>query len=354
MPGKKRNPEGVEHSQFDLWSAKQDFQWEDFKVAREFIHSLGMQNYAGWETFVRDGNLKGGKIPENPDKVYQHLGWNGWHDWLGIEQPPQKEDKTLRELFDRSSKDGLWSDPGPSKWMNFHEARKIAQEYGFEYEEEWRLFADGKFPEREALPDNIPVNPHQVYRHVGWMGWKDWLIQPEKPIVYTGFRKAREFVRSCRIPDKGSWRDFIKDMARLIEEYQMVLPVRPHLEYKESGWISWEDWLGTDINYHDFISTRKFVHSLNLRTKKDWVDYCMGRLTHKPRKKDSIFTYPEIAFRDEGWMGWEDWLGTGKEMEPEPSLSAPTEIMIDCKCKGRIENCPECDGKGYYHVTLDH
>ena len=236
--------------------------------------------------------------------------------------------------------------------MNFHDARKIVREYGFEYEEEWRLFTDGKFPEREALPDNIPVNPHQVYRHLGWMGWKDWLIQPGLQVEYTGFYKAREFVRSCRIPDKGSWRDFIKDMAGRIEEYKMVLPVRPHLEYKGSGWISWEDWLGTDINYHDLISTRKFVHSLNLRTQKDWVDYCHGRLTHKPRKTDSIFNYPEIAFRDEGWMGWEDWLGTGKEMEPEPSPSASTEIMIDCKCKGRIENCHECDGKGYYTVHL--
>jgi len=85
MPGKKLNPEGSDHSQLDLWSAKQDFQWEDFKVAREYIHSIGLPDYAGWETFVRDGNLKGGKIPENPDKVYQHIGWNGWYDWLGIE-----------------------------------------------------------------------------------------------------------------------------------------------------------------------------------------------------------------------------------------------------------------------------
>jgi hypothetical protein len=39
-------------------------------------------------------------------------------------------------------------------------------------------------------------------------------------------------------------------------------------------------------------------------------------------------------------------------MDPEPSPSAETEIMIDCKCRGRIENCPDCDGKGYYTVKL--
>lgn len=340
------------NSQLDLWSAKPDPAWEDFKVAREYIRSLGLPDYAGWEKFVRDGNLKDSNFPENPDKVYEHQGWNGWNDWLGIKAPAQKKGKTLTGPFDLNSKDGLWSDPGASKWMNFHEARKIARKYGFEYEEEWGLFAKGKFPKREALPGNIPVNPDQVYRHVGWKGWRDWLIPPEKQIEYTMFRKAREFVRSCRIPGKGFWRDFLKDKAGLIQEYQMVLPVRPHLEYTGSGWISWEDWLGTDIRYADFISTRKFVHSLKLRTQKDWTDYCEGRFTRKPRKTGSIFTYPEIAFRDEGWMGWEDWLGSGKGMDPEPSPSAETEIMIDCKCRGRIENCPECDGKGYYYVKL--
>ena len=353
MPGKKKNPEGTDHSQLDLWSTKQDLQWEDFKVAREYIHSIGLQDYAGWETFVRDGNLKDSRIPENPHKVYKHLGWNGWKDWLGIEQPGKKEKKSPEILFDNTDKDGLWSDPEPSKWMNFHEARRMVREYGFEYEEEWRLFADGKFPEREVLPDNIPVNPDQVYRHLGWMGWKDWLVPPEKQVEYTRLDKAREFVRSCRIPDKGAWRDFLKDMAGLIEEYKMVLPVRPHLEYKESGWISWEDWYGTDINYHDFTSTRKFVHSLRLRTQKDWTDYCMGRLAHKPGRAGSISAYPEIAYRDEGWKGWEDWLGTGKEIHSDPTPSTSTEIMIDCKCRGRMENCPECDGKGYYTVHLD-
>ena len=29
MPGKKKNPEGADHSQLDLWGAEQDFQWED-------------------------------------------------------------------------------------------------------------------------------------------------------------------------------------------------------------------------------------------------------------------------------------------------------------------------------------
>jgi hypothetical protein len=352
MPGKKKHPQVPDSAQLDLWSTKQDLPWEDFKVAREYIRSLGLQDYAVWEAFVRDGNLKDCRIPENPDKVYNHMGWKGWDDWLGTEQPEKGQDLTLKQLFSTGG-DGLWSDPEPSRWMNFHEARRKVWEYGFEYEQEWRLFAEGKFPSREAMPDNIPANPDRVYRHLGWKGWKDWLVPPAEQVDYTGLDKARDFVRSCRIPDKGAWRDFLTDMAGLLEEYQMVLPVRPHLEYSESGWISWEDWLGSEINYRDFKSTRKFVRSLHLRNQKDWADYCTGRLTRKPRKARSIFSYPEIAYRNEGWKGWDDWLGTGKDGGSDLTPSTSAEITIDCKCKGRLENCPECDGKGYYTVHLD-
>ena len=352
MFGNKKNIKDSESVQLDLWSTKQDLPWEDFKVAREYIQSLGLQNHADWVTFVKDGNLKSTKIPENPEKVYQRLGWNGWSDWLGIEESRQNEEKNLNKLINKSHKDGLWSTDERSKWLNFHEARKIVREFEFEYKDEWRLFVNGKFPNRTALQDNIPKNPDQVYRFVGWKNWTDWLIDPEKQVHYTSFYKAREFVRSCRIPDKGSWRDFLQEKAGLIEEYQLALPGRPYLEYQDSGWNNWEDWLGTEISFHDFTSTRKFVHSLNLRNQKEWMDFCHGRLTHKASKKENIDTYPEIAFRDMGWKGWEDWLGAGKAKKTEPAPTASTEIFIDCKCKGRNKDCPQCEGKGYYSVHL--
>ncbi len=350
MPDKKTKTEDSGSAQLDLWITKQDFQWEDFKVAREYVQSLRLQDQADWEALIKNENLKSTKIPENPAIVYQHLGWNGWYDWLGIKEPRKNEDKTLNKLSNKSHKDGLWSTGGRSKWLNFHEARKIVREYGYEFEEEWGLFVNGKFPNRGALPDNIPEKPDQVYRFVGWKNWTDWLVHPKKQVHYTSFHKARDFVRSCRIPDKGYWRDFLQEKAGLIEEYQLVLPGRPHLEYRDSGWLNWEDWLGTEISYHDFTSTRKFVHSLNLRNQKEWMDFCHGRLTHKPRKAENIYTYPEITFRDEGWRGWKDWLGPGKAKKAEPASSDSTEVFIDCKCKGRIKDCTVCEGKGYYSV----
>ena len=61
---------------------------------------------------------------------------------------------------------------------------------------------------------------------------------------------------------------------------------------------------------------------------------------------------PEKVYCHRGWIGWEDWLGC----QPENNAGIPeketTEVTIECKCGGRIKNCLECDGKGYYIVHL--
>ncbi len=349
MPGKKKfdkvTTSGL--SQLNLWDEKHDQQWQEFKVAREYIRSLKLTGKPEWKEFIKKKEFQRINIPANPEQVYKHQGWKDWHDWLGV------GDEIIRsrnQSSDHNLMNNLWATDARLKWMNFFEARQIVWEYGFKYQEEWKLFTEGKFPARKALPGNIPENPDQVYRFVGWKGWKDWLISPDNRIEYTEFYTARDFVRSNRIPDKGSWRDFLQQKSGLTGNYHMKLPVRPHLEYSQSGWKSWEDWLGTEIAYHDFKSTRNYIRSLKLRNKKDWNDFIHGHLTHKPKRTENIFAYPEIAYRYEGWSGWEDWLGTECPEESGSTVSELPEGTKECICKGILINCPECDGKGYYYV----
>ena len=256
-----KNPEKPNPLQLNLWSTQEDSDWEDYKVAREYVQSLRLKNKADWEGYVNGRNLRDTNIPGEPEKVYHNRGWVDWNDWLGIKEPAQSDEPPPTSLFD-NTKDGLWSYNEGSKWMNFHEARRLVREYGFEYEEEWELFIEGKFTARTPLPDDVPGNPDRVYRFVGWTGWKDWLVHPENQIAYSNFYRAREFTRSCRIPDKEAWRGFLKENAPLIKDYHFLLPLRPHLEYMDSGWQDWNDWLGTDIGFLDFHSSRKFVHTL--------------------------------------------------------------------------------------------
>ena len=342
-------PEKRSSKQLNLWGQPEESEWEDYKVARDYIRSLGLKNKADWEKYAHGENLRDSKIPATPDKIYHNRGWVDWNDWLGIREPAQPNEPSPTSLLD-NTKEGLWSQNKDSKWMNFFEARQLVREYGFEYEEEWELFIAGKFTSRKPLPGNVPGNPDRVYRFLGWKSWKDWLVGAEYQIEYTNFSRARGFVRSCRIPDKGAWRDFLKENAPLTKDYRIVLPRMPHLEYKISGWKDWNDWLGKDVGFLDFKSSRKFVRTLNLKDKKGWRDFCNGNLPHKPGKSEKLYSYPDVAFQNEGWKGWEDWLTKpqdAKTTTPEPETS---EIIIDCKCKGRIKDCQKCDGKGYYIV----
>jgi len=349
MHRKNKNHENSKLSQLDLWGEKHDQQWKEFRVAREYVRALKLNNESEWRVFINKKEFQRSNIPANPEQVYKHRGWKDWHDWLGV------DDKIIRsqdQSPDNILMNSLWSSDARSKWMNFFEARQIVWEYGFEYHEEWELFTKGKFPARKALPHNIPRNPDQVYRLVGWKDWKNWLIHPDNRTDYTEFYRARDFVRSNRIQDKKSWRDFIMKKAGLLENYQMILPLRPHLEYRESGWQSWEDWQGTEIGYRDFKSTKSYIWTLKLRNKQDWNDFIHGYLTHKPKRTENIYAYPEIAYENEGWSGWEDWLGTGKSKQDNPLPIKISEVSIECKCKGRIKDCPVCDGKGYYYVQV--
>ena len=57
--------------------------------------------------------------------------------------------------------------------------------------------------------------------------------------------------------------------------------------------------------FRDFESAREFARSLNLKGRKEWVEY------HKSGKKpDDIPSAPRTKYPTK-WTGWGDWLGTG-------------------------------------------
>jgi len=308
MTAKRKQHTGSDSSQLDLWGVPQKHKWEDFRKAREYARSLELQDKKEWEILWRKRAIVKPGIPGNPDEIYKDAGWKGWNDWLGNKKDQDGAVLTTG-IKETKGERTLWDNPKESPSLTFDKARQVVWEYGFEYEEEWRLFVKGKFSGREPLPGNIPPDPDLVYKFVGWKGWKDWLVHPEKRIEYTNFYKARDFVRSLKIDDKANWRNFLTKHSDVIREYEMFLPARPHLEYCNKGWESWEDWLGLQIRYHDFQTTRKFIHSLKLSSRNDWIRYCSGQLTVKSRRTENIYAYPEIAFKDEGWNGWDDWLG---------------------------------------------
>jgi hypothetical protein len=81
-----------------------------------------------------------------------------------------------------------------------------------------------------------------------------------------------------------------------------------------------------------------------LKNEEQWRLYSSWKIDTGPPKSVNIFSYPELGYGNLGWISWEDWLGPGNQGKGNYDKSSE---LVECRCKGRIKDCPECDGKGY-------
>jgi len=67
------------------------------------------------------------------------------------------------------------------------------------------------------------------------------------------------------------------------------------------------------INYRSYEEARKFVHKLDLKSVREWGNYCHNKFKDKPKKPFDIPTNVSGYYRGIGvWKGYGDFLGTGK------------------------------------------
>ena len=174
-------------------------------------------------------------------------------------------------------------------------------------------------------PNDIPTAPHSIYKNEGWISYGDWFgtgTIAAQNIIFRDFKTARDFVRKQGFINQNDWRDFIKSGDKPKD-----IPSSPSNTYKEDGWISFGDWLGTEriatqkIVYIDISEAKKIIHRLNLKSKSDWVEYCKSG-----KKPNDIPSTPNIVYRNKGWAGWGDWLGTGRVAPQNMSYKSFNEV----------------------------
>jgi hypothetical protein len=67
----------------------------------------------------------------------------------------------------------------------------------------------------------------------------------------------------------------------------------------------------SEVAFLPFEQARAFVRTLGLTTFGQWLDYQRGRLPGLVKPPD-IPLVPHYTYRDDGWQGYGDWLGTGR------------------------------------------
>ena len=125
---------------------------------------------------------------------------------------------------------------------------------------------------------------------------------------YRPFEEAREFVRSLGFKRSVDWQSYCKSGQRPKD-----IPSNPRKNY-EDKWMGMNDWIGSDEYkekrrranvYASFEEAREFVRSLGLVGVKEWQNYVKSGA-----KPDEIPNSPNIAYKEKGWVGVGDWLGT--------------------------------------------
>ena len=270
-----------EQLQIRLWDKLSRFNWMPFEEAREFVRGLGLKNSFEWRLY-RKSSKKPENLPTNPEFVYKECGWISLGNWIGS--------NTIANQV--------------KVYLSFEEAKKFVVSLNLNNQKEWFEYCvSGKKPE------NIPRNAYQTYKNKGWNGWGDWLGTGSIANFnkkYKDFDTAREFVQKLNLLTVKEWLRYSKSGLKPID-----VPSSPEKTYKNNGWISFGDWLGTgrvsekNRVFLDFNEARNFARKLNLSKKEFWNNYCksVSFPSFIPKK-------PSQTYKNDGWIGWGDWLGT--------------------------------------------
>jgi hypothetical protein len=198
----------------------------------------------------------------------------------------------------------VWNRIARLSRLPFREARSLVHSLKLNNENEWRVAT-----RKQLIPPDVPAAPNTVYRNE-WQGWPDWLgyrsIKVDKPKDFT---TARAFAQQLGLKSQTEWFAYIK------KKRPEGIPSAAKEAYADKGWISWPDWLGYDpkkvLHPRGFKSARAFVRALGLKKQKEWALYCKGGIKRKGKKPSDIPSKPERVYKNSGWLGLGDWLGTG-------------------------------------------
>ena len=268
-----------------------------FKKARDFVHALGLRSLSEWTEYCRgtlaDQRPRPDDIPAFPRGIYKDQGWMGYDDWLGTGKYSRKNARP------------------------FKKARDFVHRLELETQAEWTRYCKGELPDKRPKPYDIPASPNKTYQGKGWQGMGDWLGTGNIAPFLREFRplkKARGFVRTLKLKNQLEWQAYCRGDLPDKPPKPDDIPSEPNQVYEDKGWGGLSDWLGTDrFSRHKirpFKKARDFVRALELKSGAEWRQYYKGDLPNKRPKPVDIPASPNRIYKNQGWQGRGDWLGT--------------------------------------------
>jgi superfamily II DNA or RNA helicase len=210
-----------------------------------------------------------------------------------------------------------WESIAKLNWRPFAEAREWARGSGINKSTAWvRIWNKG------GIPRDIPIAPYRAYENKGWIDWGDFLgfRRPATKKKILEHDAAREFAVGLGLKHGTQWTSYARHGLVGKPSLPDDIPRNPQAAYRDRGWVSWHHWLGlekphrrrrpAEVSYREFGAARDFARALGLPGQRAWRRYCRGLLPEFPLLPDDIPSAPETIFKDQGWAGYPDWLGS--------------------------------------------
>jgi hypothetical protein len=193
-------------------------------------------------------------------------------------------------------------------WKSFTEGRALARGLELKNRTEWR-----EWRKSSQRPSDIPCRPDLTYRDDGWVSWPDWLGSEGRVLAkdMLPFAVGRAYARKLKLKSVKEWLEWNKSGQR-----PSNIPAGPHNTYRDDGWTSWPDWLGSGgtsnqarhVNMLPFAVGRASARKLKLRSQKEWKEW-----SKSGQRPSNIPGNPNKVYHDDGWISMPDWLGYGSE-----------------------------------------
>lgn len=344
--------------------------WE-FEKARSYVHKLGLKNKKQWIKFYKDNSPK--FLPSNPQNTYRNE-WKGYPDWMGYDFNIHfnKKYKVNEHFFKKWSHNmayilGFWFSDGyiynglardkrtrfifgitqcekeilekilkemDSDYQIHEEKIKNGVSYRFFVESkeivediiklggEYRKSLISKFPDvpKKYLSDfirglwdgdgsvfkgkrNIATATFSCGSKVFVDGFVKILkerVGIENPLVIRDKRRKSAYVISLSPNGSRKLRDYIYNGCSLF------------LKRKKDIFDSFGKHSPSSIEisrgFLDFKEAKSIIRELGIKTQRKWNEY-----SKNGNRQKNIPSNPSKTYKNKGWMGWNDWLGNGKE-----------------------------------------
>ena len=303
----------------------------NYSEAKKQVSKLRVKTVMEYHKLHREEDWFREMFPRSPKKYYEEFV--SWEDFLGVEDamPKRKPISNITNILDSDTTNRL-DDLGQktervktskrkkqteirkqvkrkkpavkrkpierkkpverkkadTNFVDYETAKKRAQEAGIK--------SAGHYSDWQKQHSDIPYNPDRTYKEF----WEGWIIFLGKtPPSREDYEKLKKEVQEAGIKTStqyGEWQKQYTDK-----------PANPNRTYRKF-WEGWKIFLGTNrfraIDFVDYETAKKRAQEAGIQNAIEYNEW--------QKQQSDMPSHPHKIYKDKGWKGWGDFLGTDR------------------------------------------